>query len=78
MNDVITNNYETEIIQIGISRTIEILNNMLENNLNENEYIKLNEITVIVDNIIRLNREMFKTKDLHKPFIRIKGSDSNE
>lgn len=75
MNDVITNNYNTEIIHIGISRTIEILNNMLENDLNANEYIKLNEITVIVDNIIRLNREMVKTKDLHKPFLRIKGSD---
>ena len=77
MNNFITTNYKSEIIHVGIGRSIEILNNMLENNLSENEYIKLKEMECIVDNIIKLNREMFKTKDLNKPFISIKGSDNN-
>lgn len=74
-NCVTNYNLKTDIIFTGISKTIEILNEKLEKLNVENEYLRKEELVTIVNCIIQLNREMFKTKDLHKPFLKMEVDD---
>ena len=72
MDDFITdpNGLKGTIEFYGISKTIEILNECLTKSLSDNEFNKINEINCIVDNIIRLNKELNKNKLNMKGIIR--------
>lgn len=63
MNDCITIPYTTNTIEFyGISKTIEILNNQLEQFIKETEYAHIEDITRIVLLIIELNKQLDENK----------------